>query len=174
MLGNLTETLTSYFLYNAQVIYEKFHKIRSTTLSSWSLSSTHENKPITVYTLGFAYQIGAHVRNVRSWRKSCKLIRYMPLQVRFWSSLTSTQCKQRLKTLLGRRFGCRAPKIRLALYHGIGPWEQPIPSDDLGRGQSDLGTQQRRNVQVFASHDGNDCVEVVGWKYWPLGQKHCK
>ena len=26
------------------------------------------------------YQIGAHCRNVRSWRKSCKLIRYMPLQ----------------------------------------------------------------------------------------------
>ena len=29
---------------------------------------------------GFVYQIGAHITNVRSWRKSCKMIKYMPLQ----------------------------------------------------------------------------------------------
>ena len=34
----------------------------------------------TIYAIAFMYQIGAHCRNVRSWRKSCKLIRYMPLQ----------------------------------------------------------------------------------------------
>jgi len=32
------------------------------------------------YAICFVYQIGAHVTNVRNWRKSCKMIKYMPLQ----------------------------------------------------------------------------------------------
>jgi len=32
------------------------------------------------YAICFIYQIGAHVTNVRNWRKSCKMIKYMPLQ----------------------------------------------------------------------------------------------
>ena len=44
-------------------------------VSFWSADSWVSNK-----NSGFIYQIGAHVTNVRNWRKSCKMIKYMPLQ----------------------------------------------------------------------------------------------
>ena len=44
-------------------------------VSFWSADSL-----VTNTNSGFIYQIGAHVTNVRNWRKSCKMIKYMPLQ----------------------------------------------------------------------------------------------
>ena len=51
----------------------KFQAVRTVSARPSSHDSTGWNS-------GFIYQIGAHVTNVRNWRKSCKMIKYMPLQ----------------------------------------------------------------------------------------------